>query len=79
MSDELQEAVEAADRLISRLEELVADHLSKKDALDESRAFYDLVEALETAPEIRKVRTALGRNPEHFGEDTPVAHAGNTG
>lgn len=79
MSDELLNALDAADRLISRLEELVADHLSKKDALDETRAFYDVVEALETAPEVAKVRMALGRDPERFGEDTPVAHGGNTG
>lgn len=79
MTHDLRDAVEAADRLISRLEELVADHLSKKDALDEARAFYDVVEALEIAPEIATVRMALGRDPERFGEDTPVAHGGNTG
>ena len=79
MTQDLRAALEAADALISRIEELVADHLSKKDALDEAKAFYDVVEALETAPEIATVRMALGRNPERFGEDTPVAHGGHTG
>ena len=79
MTQDLRAALEAADALISRIEELVADHLSKKDALDEAKAFYDVVEALETAPEIATVRMALGRDPERFGEDTPVAHGGHTG
>ena len=79
MTQDLRAALEAADALISRIEEMVADHLSKKDALDEAKAFYDVVEALETAPEIATVRMALGRDPERFGEDTPVAHGGHTG
>lgn len=78
-SDELKAAAVAADRLISRLQDLVADHLSKKDALDEARAFYDVVEALETAPEITELRAALGRDPYRFGEETPAAHGGHTG
>jgi hypothetical protein len=77
---DLREALEAADGLISRLQELVADHLSKKgDGLDEARAFYELVEVLETAPEINTVRMALGLEPTRFGEETPLAHGGHTG
>ncbi|CAN7523754.1 hypothetical protein LJR225_003766 [Phenylobacterium sp. LjRoot225] len=80
MTDTSQgEALVAANALISRLEDLVADHLSKGDALDEKEAFYQLVEALETAPEIGKLRLALGDDPHRFGEPTPVAAGDNTG
>ena len=77
--EKVQEALEATDALISRIEDLIADHLSKKDALDEKEAFYQVVEALETAPEIAKVRMALGQDPHRFGEPTPVAAGDNTG
>lgn len=81
MTDEtrLREALEAADAVISRLQEKAADHLSQKDALDEARAFYDLVEILETSRDISKVRMALERDPFRFGEPTPVSRAGHTG
>ena len=77
--DALREAVAAADALISRIEELVADQLAKKDGLDETEAFYRIVEMLETAPEIAKVRMALGQDPSRFGEPTPYAAGDNTG
>ena len=75
----LREALEAADALISRLEELVADRLSQTGAFDEAEAFYRIVEALETAPEIAKIRMALGQDPHRFGEPTPTAAGGHTG
>jgi len=76
----LRAALEAADRLISRLQEGIADQLSKgDDALDERRAFYEIVEMLETSAEITQVRMALGRDPHRFGEDSPVAHGDHTG
>jgi hypothetical protein len=78
MTDQ-SEALQAANALISRLEELVADQLSKKDALDEKEAFYQLVEALETAPEVAQVRLALNDDPHRFGEPTPAAAGDNTG
>jgi hypothetical protein len=74
-----RQALAAANALISRLEDLVADHLSKGQALDEKEAFYQLVEALETAPEIGKVRLALGDDPHRFGAATPFAAGDNTG
>ena len=47
-----KQALEAADALISRIEDRIADHLAKKgDALDEKEAFYEIVQMLETAPE----------------------------
>ena len=78
MTDHL-EALKAANALICRLEDLIADHLSKKDDLDEAEAFYQVVEALETAPEIATVRLALGDDPQRFGEATPVAAGDHTG
>jgi hypothetical protein len=78
-TEELRAALTAAEALISRIQEVAADHLSRKDALDERRAFYDVVELLETAPEITQVRTALGLEPTRFGEESPVAHGGHTG
>ena len=80
MTQDLREAAEAADTLISRLQEIVADHLSKKgDGLDEAKAFYEIVEALETSSELTMLRTALGRDPYRFGEPTPLSRAGHTG
>jgi hypothetical protein len=73
------EALRAANQLIMRLEELIADHLARKDAFDEAAAFYELVEVLETAPEIAKVRMALGDDPHRFGEPTPAAAGSSTG
>lgn len=75
----LRQAVEAADALISRLEELVADELGKKGELDEAEAFYRIVQMLETAPEITTVRMALGQDPARFGEPTPLAAGDSTG
>jgi hypothetical protein len=75
----LKPALQAADALISRLQDLVADELAKKDDLDEAKAFYRIVELLETAQEITQVRMALGDDPARFGEPTPVAAGDNTG
>ena len=77
--DALREALQAADALISRIEDLVADQLSKKEGLDETEAFYRIVEMLETAHEVAKVRLALGDDPQRFGEATPVAAGDHTG
>ena len=75
----LREALVAADALISRIEELVADRLSQTGEFDEREAFYRIVEMLETAPEIAKVRMALDQDPHRFGEPTPAAAGDNTG
>jgi alkylhydroperoxidase family enzyme len=77
--EELRAALEAADALISRIQEVTADHLARKDDLDEARAFYEVVEILETSQEITRVRMALGRDPHRFGEETPAAHHMHTG
>lgn len=76
---DLKAALEAADALISRLQDRAADYLSRKGEIDEAHAFYDLVEMLETAPEITTVRVALDRDPIRFGDPTPVSRAGHTG
>jgi hypothetical protein len=75
----LREALEAANALIERLEELIADRLSTLGDFDEREAFYQIVETLETAPEIAKLRLALGDDPHRFGEPTPAAAGDNTG
>ena len=75
----LREAAEAADQFISRLQELIGEHLSKGDGLDEKEAFYQVVEALETSHEITTLRLALGQDPSRFGDRTPLASASNTG
>jgi hypothetical protein len=74
----LRAALDAANRLINRLQELVADHLAKT-AIDEREAFYQLVQALETAPEITAIRMALDDDPARFGEPTPAAAGDHTG
>lgn len=79
MSQDLRAALEAADALISRLQETVGARLSEGDALDEEAAFYELVQMLEIAPEITKVRVALERDPYRFGEETPASHHTHTG
>lgn len=72
-------ALAAADALISRVQDLVADELSKRAGLDEKAAFYRIVELLETSPEITQVRLALGQDPARFGEPTPYAAGDHTG
>lgn len=75
----LREALAAADALISRIQDLVAGELSKKEGLDEAGAFYRIVEMLETSAEITKVRLALGQDPARFGDPTPLAAGDHTG
>lgn len=76
---ELRAAAEAADALISRIEDRIADHLAKKDDLDEKAAFYEIVEMLETSQEITALRMALGREPTRWGDDSPLGAPGHTG
>ncbi|HEY8615570.1 hypothetical protein [Phenylobacterium sp.] len=77
--EELRAAAEAADALISRIQDRVADYLSKTGEIDEKEAFYEIVEMLETSQEITKLRMALGQDPHRFGDPTPVAAGDNTG
>ena len=58
---------------------LIADRLAKPDAFDEREAFYRIVEMLETAAEIAKLRMALGDHPHRFGQPTPAVAGDNTG
>jgi hypothetical protein len=76
---DLRAALVAADALISRIQELVADELAETEGIDEREAFYRLVEMLETSPEITAVRMALGQDPARFGEPTPFAAGDHTG
>jgi len=76
---ELREALEAADALISRIEDRIGDYLSRKGEFDEKEAFYELVELLETSPEITTVRMAIGQDPSRWGDRSPLASGSNTG
>jgi len=78
-ASELRMAAEAANQLINRLQEIVADHLSKGEAIDEKEAFYEIVETLETAREVARLRMALDDDPARFGEPTPFAAGDHTG
>jgi len=75
----LRAALEDAEALIGRIQEVVADHLSRRGGLDETRAFYDVVGILDTAGEITRIRVALGLDPTRVGEETPLAHGMHTG
>lgn len=76
---ELRMAAEAANQLINRLQEIAAEHLSHGDAIDEREAFYEIVETLETAREVARLRMSLGDDPARFGEPTPFAAGDHTG
>jgi hypothetical protein len=76
---ELRAAAEAADALISRLQERVADRLSRPGEIDEKEGFYEIVELLERSQEITVLRMALGRDPHRVGEPTPLSRAAHTG
>jgi predicted house-cleaning noncanonical NTP pyrophosphatase (MazG superfamily) len=76
---ELRMAAEAANQLINRLQEIVAEHLSHGEHLDETAAFYEIVETLETAREVARLRLALNDDPARFGDPTPFAAGDHTG
>lgn len=76
---DLRAAAEAANRLISRVQEIVADQLQPGRPADEKAAFYAIAELLETAPELTTLRLALDDDPSRFGEPTPFAAGDKTG
>jgi hypothetical protein len=78
-NSDMRAAAEAADTLISRIQDRVADYLSRKGEIDEREGFYQIVEMLETSPEITRLRMALGRDPHRFGDPTPLASGAHTG
>jgi hypothetical protein len=78
-SEKLQMAAEAANQLVNKLQEIIADHLSRGDDLDEKEAFYEIVETLETAREVTRLRMALRDDPARFGDPTPYAAGDHTG
>lgn len=75
----LEMAAEAANQLIDKLQEIIADHLSRGDDIDEKEAFYEIVETLETAREVTRLRMALKDDPARFGDPTPFAAGDHTG
>lgn len=65
--DEKVEALDAADRLITRLQDKVAEQLPPDSGVDADEVYGDMIAELETAPEIDEVRRAMGRDPDRFG------------
>jgi hypothetical protein len=60
-------AVEAADRLITRLQDKVAEQMPPDSNIAPEDAYLDIVEELETAPEVNAVRQAAGGDAGRFG------------
>ena len=75
----MRAAAEAANQLIERIEEIIADHLQPGREMDEKAAFYAIVTAIEDSREIAILRMALDDDPSRFGEPTPVAAGDHTG
>ena len=76
---DMRAAAEAANRLIERIEEIIADRLQPGREVDETAAFYEIVTAIEDSREIAVLRMALDDDPQRFGEPTPFASGDNTG
>ena len=64
-------ALEGADRLVSRIQQHVADHLPPDSGIPAEEALGEIIEEVETAPEIEPMRRALGEDPERFGIRRP--------
>jgi hypothetical protein len=65
--NEATEALIAADQLITRLQDKVAEQLPPDSGIPPERAYGKVIEELETAPEIDQVREALDRDTQAFG------------
>ena len=75
----MRSAAEAANRLIERIEEIIADHLRPGRDPDETAAFYEIVTAIEDSREIAVLRMALDDDPSRVGQPTPFAAGDRTG
>jgi hypothetical protein len=76
---DMRAAAEAGNRLIEKIEEIIADHLQPGREVDETAAFYQIVAVIEDSREIAVLRMALGDDPARFGEPTPFAAGDRTG
>ena len=76
---DMRAAAEAGNRLIERIEEIIADHLQPGRDADETAAFYKIVTAIEDSHEIAVLRMALDDDPTRFGGPTPYAAGDHTG
>jgi hypothetical protein len=73
-ADEKTEALIAAERLIDRLQDEVGEQLHPDSGIEDEQAYAEVIDELETAPEIETVRKALDEKP-HWGS---VEHARST-
>ena len=69
--DEATAALEGAERLVSRIQQHVADHLPPDSGVSAEAALGEIIEEVETAPEIDPMRRALGEDPGRFGVRKP--------
>jgi hypothetical protein len=76
--DDKTEAVLAADRLLDRMQGEVAAQLKPDSGVEAEQGYGQLIEELETAPEVRTIRAAAERPSAPFGSQrrdgpTPAA------
>lgn len=76
---DMRAAADAANQLIERIEEIIADTLQPGREADEKQAFYRIVQTLEDCREIAVLRMALDDDPARFGQPTPYAAGDHTG
>jgi hypothetical protein len=65
--DETTAALEGADRLVSRIQQHVADDLPPDSGVSSAELLGEIIEEVETSPEIDQMRRALGEDPNRFG------------
>ncbi len=65
--DETTAALEGAGRLVSRIQQHLADDLPPGSGVSQEVLLGEIIEAVETAPEIDRMRRALGEDPRQFG------------
>lgn len=63
---ECEETVEAAGRLVERMQDKAMAALLP-DNPNPEQAYVEVLEELETAPEVTVIREATGRDPKGFG------------
>lgn len=76
--DETTAALEGADRLVSRIQQHIADDLPPGSGVSSAELLGEIIEEVETSPEIDDMRRALGEDPKRFGSPHRRAPAPRT-